>query len=180
MKIYSKTGDYGSTGLVGGERIPKSSLRIAAIGEVDELNAHLGAARRLSPDDSILAQAQSWLFEVGAELASPIGEKAHRTIDGSQTAVLERSIDEIWQSLPPLKNFILPGGTELAVQLHLGRTVCRRAERSVSALRELDPISEELSIFLNRLSDWLFAAARKANADENIPDTIWQKVETPK
>ena len=176
MKIYSRTGDEGTTGLVGGKRVFKADLRMRAIGDVDELNATIGLARIHASDDPMLIKVQNWLFEAGAELASP-DKSSQRAFDGSEVRLLEASIDEIWSSLPPLTNFILPGGAPAAAQLHHARTVCRRAERSVLVLHEVQAISLELRVFLNRLSDWLFAAARRANTDANVPDIVWVKSE---
>ena len=178
MKIYTKTGDDGTTGLVGGARTFKSSLRMEAIGDVDELNAVLGLVRLDDPESDLLRKIQNWLFEVGGELASPADHaRAVRSIGAQQIQELEDSIDIIWAELPPLTNFILPGGCRLAAQIHLARTVCRRAERSVTRLHEEDNISQELRTFLNRLSDWLFAYARKANASAGVNDVPWERIE---
>jgi len=177
MKIYTKTGDDGSTGLLGGSRISKASPRVQAIGDVDELNAAIGAVRVVHTD-SLLEMVQCALFDLGAELASPPNSKYE--VDGpsiSNSIELEHSIDEMNGSLPPLKNFILPGGSEAAVRLHLARGICRRAERSVLALNELEAVSIESRVFLNRLSDWLFVAARAANAAAGIEDVPWRKLE---
>jgi cob(I)alamin adenosyltransferase len=177
MKIYTKTGDKGETGLVGGSRIPKASARITAIGEVDELNAAVGMARASdarSQLDTNLAWIQSRLFDLGAELASPPGSRmSFAMLDSDASSRLERSIDEFTADLPPLKNFILPGGSQMAAHLHMARSICRRAERSVLALHSHEPQRREVLIFLNRLSDWLFVAARKANQVENVEDVAW-------
>jgi len=177
MKIYTRAGDDGSTGLYGGDRVAKTSVRIQAIGDVDELNACLGVARALSTEDwssASLATIQGWLFEFGAEIAAPPGSKFQETrIRPEHVVWLEEAIDEVWNPLPPLKAFILPGGSSLSAQLHFCRAVCRRTERSVFALDREEPVGEAAKRFLNRLSDWLFAAARTANANANVPDLEW-------
>ncbi len=182
MKIYTKTGDKGETGLVGNARVKKTSTRIQAIGEVDELNAAIGLARTESQGgelDEDLAKIQSTLFDLGAELASLPGSKITFAILGSHPAEnLEKSIDEQTASLEPLKNFILPGGSKLAAHLHLARCICRRAERSVLELHEEEPLRSEVLVFLNRLSDWLFVSARTANCQSGIDDVPWQPSNT--
>ncbi len=182
MKIYTRTGDAGTTGLLGGDRIRKDSPRIAAIGDVDELNAALGVARQHSGSEfeGDLARIQHWLFDLGSELACPEGGKFNlETIQPGHVAYLERSIDAQTEALPPLKAFILPGGSPLAAHLHLARCVCRRAERSLLELAEIEPVREPTRQFLNRLSDWLFVAARTANASSGVSDIEWQKSEAP-
>jgi len=173
VKIYTKTGDRGTTGLVGGSRLPKNDIRIQAIGDVDELNALIGVARLHSVGeiDEHLGKVQNWLFDLGAELATPPESKfSNASIGDGQIAFLEQSIDNFTGQLEPLKNFILPGGTPLATALHHARTVCRRAERSVIAL---NPERCEPLVFLNRLSDWLFTTARFANRE--VGDVIWSQ-----
>lgn len=177
MKIYTKTGDDGSTGLLGGDRIAKTSPRIEAIGEVDELNAAIGLVHVLSADP-LLESIQCSLFDLGSELAAPLGGKFEvpgPTVERSNE--LEISIDAMSRDLTELKNFILPGGGEEAARLHMARCICRRAERVVLALNEIEPVSIESRVFLNRLSDWLFVAARTANAKEGIQDVPWRKLE---
>ena len=178
MKIYTKTGDKGQTGLVGGSRVAKNSARISAIGDVDELNAAIGVARSTNPPeelDQILEWLQSSLFDLGAELASLPGAKvSFATFDPKATERLEEDIDRQTDGLPALKNFILPGGCPLAAHLHLARCVCRRAERSVLALHEEQEQRREVLAFLNRLSDWLFVSARTANKLARIEDVPWQ------
>ncbi len=170
MKIYTKTGDSGQTGLLGGLRVAKDAPRIEAYGTVDELNAAIGIARSQAPPDDIdrlLTQIQNTLFDLGAELATAGGH--HRKpakISESHIETLETEIDRFEAGLEPLKQFILPGGTPLAAHLHLARTICRRAERRVVTLvaaenRELSPL---IIVYLNRLSDLLFVLARSANA----------------
>lgn len=173
MKIYTKTGDSGTTGLVGGDRVSKADPLMSAIGDVDELNAIVGVTRTHSVDSQDLQSIQNWLFDLGAELATPAGSKfVNQSIGERQIAWLEASIDEMTSQLEPLRNFILPGGTAYGAALHHARTVCRRAERSVIALNAARP---ELIRFLNRLSDWLFVAARFANREQG--DILWSKSE---
>ncbi len=183
MKIYTKTGDAGETGLFGGGRTPKDSPRVAAYGEVDELNAALGLARALEPEqfaDTLLQNIQRDLFTIGAELATPDPAKlpkafAHgrAAIGDAEIAVLEAAIDAQESGLEPLKNFILPGGTPKAAALHVGRTVCRRAERAVVAAGRHERISPAILRYLNRLSDLLFVLARAANAQAGRSDVKW-------
>jgi cob(I)alamin adenosyltransferase len=175
MKIYTKTGDDGTTGILGGGRVRKTAPQIAAIGDVDELNAAIGLAR-LHSGDFLLAKIQNWLFDVGGTLAAP-GDGRWELFAHSAAAVqaLEHSIDEQTANLPPLKEFILPGGSQLSASLHVARTICRRAERSVLAVDS--PNLAEVLVFLNRLSDWLFVSARTANARASVPDTAWMKTE---
>jgi cob(I)alamin adenosyltransferase len=174
VKIYTKTGDAGSTGLVGGTRIAKNSKRIAAIGDVDELNAAIGVARLHADADPLMERVQAWLFDLGAELASPEGgRKTYRELPAGAIEAIEQSIDALEADLPPLRSFILPGGSALGASLHLARCVCRRAERSVLELHAEEPVREVPRVFLNRLSDWLFVAARAANRAADIPDVLW-------
>ncbi len=181
MKLYTKTGDDGTTGLYGGDRVSKTSLRIQAIGEIDELNALIGVARIHSDGDALddlLARVQSWLFDLGAELACPPNGKFQVELIGEgHLRLLEASIDEQDRALPELKAFILPGGSELSAQLHLARCVCRRSERIVLQLAETEQLREVVRIFLNRLSDWLFVSARTANASRHVKDIEWKSSE---
>lgn len=173
MKLYTKKGDDGRTELFGAKRVEKDSLRIEAIGCIDELNAHLGLARcetNHSLLSGILAMVQNRLFELGAELASP-GTTAQ--ITEGQIDEIERHIDGISEELCPLKTFILPGGTELATRLHVARSVCRRAERRCIALGKSESVGGAAIIFLNRLSDLLFALARQANQLGGANDIPW-------
>lgn len=187
-KIYTKTGDDGTTGLVSGQRVRKDGPRVEAYGQVDELNSHLGvilieAARDQSPHAArirqILTPIQHDLFDLGADLATPmaVGEAsgAALRITAGQTQRLEQAIDELNGGLKPLNSFVLPGGSALASQLHVGRTVARRAERSVVTLHALEPeqTSAETIRYLNRLSDLLFVAARVANAN-GADDVLWK------
>lgn len=179
MKIYTKSGDEGLTGLYGTGRVPKTSAVIEAIGEVDELNSTIGvaiAASNGSTLGSTLVSIQHWLFDLGAELAStPETEYQTTSVSTSEIESLEASIDAQMEQLPPLRAFILPGGTEFASRLHLCRAVCRRAERAVWKLNEERTLRREVVVFLNRLSDWLFAAARTANMENGSSDVVWQK-----
>lgn len=182
MKIYTRTGDDGGTGLYGGDRIAKTSARIQAIGDVDELNALIGVCRAAGPTtlDERLVEIQCRLFDLGAELACPPGGKFDvQSISERHIGALERSIDEQTEKLPPLKAFILPGGSPGAASLHHARAVCRRAERSVLLLAEDAPVREEIRRFLNRLSDWLFTAARTVNAECHVMDVTWHASEEP-
>jgi cob(I)alamin adenosyltransferase len=176
MKIYTKTGDGGETGLFGGQRVPKDSLRVHAYGTADECNAALGVARAAGLDtalDVLLAQVQNQLFVVGADLATP-GESKHIPRVGEpEVAFLEQAIDALESELPPLRQFILPGGTPGAAQLHLARTICRRAERWVVSLAQAEAINPQVLVYLNRLSDFLFVAARAANARAGAADEPW-------
>lgn len=182
MKIYTKTGDGGETGLVGGGRVAKNSARMDAIGTVDELNAVLGVARASAPGsglDADLATLQSWLFDLGAELASTDDSKRpYAALEESHIGWIEASIDRLTEGLEPLRNFILPGGSLLAANLHHARAVARRAERITLALHEEAPLRAEVRTFLNRLSDWLFTAARAANVEAGVPDVPWQKIQS--
>jgi cob(I)alamin adenosyltransferase len=181
MKIYTKTGDSGDTGLFGGMRVPKSDPRVEAYGEVDELNAALGLARasELMPRiDEVLVPIQRDLFAIGALLATPDREKmkAHldkARIDEGRIAELERAIDDGDRELETLKAFIIPGGTAKAAALHVARTICRRAERRVVALRATVEVPDLVVIYLNRLSDLLFTLARVANRRTGTGEVTW-------
>ena len=181
VRIYTKTGDTGDTGLVGGTRIAKDSLKIQAIGDVDELNSAIGLARCHAENDDLgelLAQIQNWLFDIGAELATPADSKfENKAIKAAHSTRLEESMDEQVHVLPPLRNFILPGGCPLAASLHHARSVCRRAERSVIELYREEHIRSEIKVFLNRLSDWMFVSARTANVRAGVHDIVWSKSE---
>jgi cob(I)alamin adenosyltransferase len=178
MKIYTKTGDDGTTGLFGGGRVKKASLRVDAYGTVDELNATLGLARAAGVEadvDGLLAHIQADLFTLGAELACVPGKEGKlsmRLIDAADSARLEQAIDVSEGKLPPLTNFVLPGGSPAAAALHLARTVCRRAERAVLAIDDGEPRGE-IVIYLNRLSDLLFSLARGENLAKSVPDVLW-------
>jgi cob(I)alamin adenosyltransferase len=177
VKIYTRTGDDGSTGIMGSRRLQKFSERIQSIGDLDELNAAIGFARSTANSPELsewLRRIQNWIFEAGSELAAP-GDARFQSISNSQVAYLEASIDEWTQQLPAIKNFILPGGSNTASTIHLARAICRRAERTVVALSNVETVRSEIIVFLNRLADWLFTAARFANYKSNIEETIWKK-----
>ncbi len=181
MRIYTRTGDTGDTGLFGGGRVPKSHPRVDAYGDVDELNAALGMARsiELMPRiDEVLVPIQRDLFSIGALLATPVPEKVRQQLekarlDDERIAELERAIDAGEAELEPLTSFILPGGTPKSAALHVARTVCRRAERKVIALRESVEIPEIIVRYLNRLSDLLFVLARVANRRAGAAEVTW-------
>ncbi|HSM94335.1 MAG TPA: cob(I)yrinic acid a,c-diamide adenosyltransferase [Anaeromyxobacteraceae bacterium] len=171
-KIYTKTGDAGQTGLIGGARVPKSDARVEAYGDVDELSSALGVARAQLDDaelDGVLAQAQRDLVVIGAELATPFGARGRAAaIDAAAVGRLEQAIDRWEAALPPLDRFILPAGSPGAAALHLARTVCRRAERhSTQVPGGAPPLA---LAYLNRLSDLLFVAARLANARAGVAE----------
>ncbi|MGF1468024.1 MAG: cob(I)yrinic acid a,c-diamide adenosyltransferase [Sandaracinaceae bacterium] len=178
MKIYTKTGDAGQTGLFGGTRVSKASARVRAYGDVDELNTVLGVALCHPIDDertALLTAIQSELFAVGAELATRSGKEVGIPLVGDpQVAVLERGIDAAEAELAPLTSFVLPGGAPGAAFLHQARTVCRRAERSLVTLAEEEPLRPELLRYINRLSDLLFVLARLANQRAGRPDVPWK------
>ncbi|MCH8293333.1 cob(I)yrinic acid a,c-diamide adenosyltransferase [Candidatus Poribacteria bacterium] len=179
MKIYTKTGDTGETGLYGGARIPKDSLRVEAIGTVDELNACIGYARSQIRDteiDAVLERVQNELFDLGADLAT-LDEHAKADslrIPSEMVHALEREIDRFQTELPPMTHFILPGGSAGGSVLHLARTVCRRSERCVVRLATTESINPEVLRYLNRLSDLLFVLARCVNHRLDEPEPMWQ------
>ena len=181
MKIYTKTGDKGDTGLFGGGRVPKNHPRVEAYGDVDELNAALGLARSIEMMpriDEVLVPIQRDLFAIGALLATPDREKMRQhlekaRIDTERIEQLEHAIDDGDRELEPLKAFIIPGGTPKAAALHVARTVCRRAERRVVELQGDTEIPELAIIYLNRLSDLLFTLARVANRRAGAGEVTW-------
>lgn len=177
MKIYTRTGDHGQTSLFGGARVAKNDARIEAYGTIDELNSQLGVSRASAipaESDAILHQVQVDLFEIGAHLASP-GTSRFPGVDEERIAELERAIDAMERELEPLKSFILPAGALAAAQLHVARTVCRRAERLVVALHDESDATLSTIAYLNRLSDYLFVAARFANSRAGVADVPWQR-----
>lgn len=184
MRIYTRSGDSGETGLFGGQRVPKDDLRIEAYGTVDELNAVLGMARVHAAGEELeqsIAALQSDLFSLGADMATPREEDTHKgrivveRVGPEQVERLEAQIDHYEAELPPLQSFILPGGHPLAAALHLARVVCRRAERrSVSLQHSGEALNPEVLRYLNRLSDLLFVLARVANQRQNVPDIAWK------
>ncbi len=181
MKIYTKTGDSGDTGLFGGGRVQKDDPRVEAYGDVDELNAVIGMARAIEPMpriDEILVPMQRDQFSIGALLATPDREKMERhlskaNIDDRRITDLERAIDDCEKELEPLKAFIIPGGSQKAATLHVCRTVCRRAERAVVAMEESEAIPELAIVYLNRLSDLLFTLARLASRQAGVAEETW-------
>jgi cob(I)alamin adenosyltransferase len=180
-KIYTRTGDDGSTGLVGGERIAKNSDRVSAYGDVDELNSCVGLARTESLESgdhemaALLEVIQHRLFDIGAELACPRGElfPGMTPFSSAHATALENAIDETTEGVPVLKSFVLPGGSRLNSALHIARAVARRAERTVLDLAAKEPVSREICIYINRLSDLLFALARRACHDQGKPEFLW-------
>ncbi len=179
MKIYTKTGDAGETALFGGGRVQKDDWRVEAYGAVDELNAAIGMARALVEDpdlDAELSRAQDQLFTVGADLATPASVKARSAvppIEAAWIARLEGAIDRWQAELPKLEHFVLPGGSRSAAALHLARCVCRRAERRAVALHRHTAVDLQILVYLNRLSDFLFVAARMANHRAKVVETVW-------
>ncbi len=181
MKIYTKTGDDGSTGLIGGERVRKSDRRIECYGTVDELNAALGLAAAAFGAAALIdriREVQNDLFVIGSHLATP-DESAHKqslpALDDAMVARLEMQIDGAEADLTPLRQFILPGGSEAAARLHLARTICRRAERLLVDFAMDRPVPALTLTYLNRLSDWLFVQARWSNRHAGVEDIPWRK-----
>lgn len=178
-RIYTRTGDDGTTGLGTGQRVPKVSQRIEAYGVVDELNAAMGLVITASPAGELvepLRRIQNQLFHLGADLCIPEYDKERTPgprIEATHVDALESLIDHINDKLPPLENFILPGGSAAGAALHLARTVCRRAEREVLRLAREEAIGEQVVKFLNRLSDALFVMARYQNAAAGVEDPLW-------
>lgn len=182
-KIYTRTGDDGTTGLVDGSRLPKHAPRMQAVGDVDEANAALGSAAVLAEGDmkADMFRFQNALFDLGADLATPLGEFGGDDFEPSEMVLrivptqvehVESRIDALNEALEPLTSFVLPGGSELSARLHHARTVARRAERSMTALAQVDPVNPAALAYINRLSDWLFVAARIAN-DDGRGDVKW-------
>jgi cob(I)alamin adenosyltransferase len=179
MRIYTRTGDSGETGLLRGPRVAKHHPRVDACGNVDELNALLGVAISEIAHaelNALLTSIQNDLFEVGGDLATPLQEheEPESRITAAMTARLEEEIDRCEASLPELRQFILPTGSKGSALLHYARTVCRRAERSVTRLGASEPVNPEVIRYLNRLSDLLFVLARAANRADSIPDSHWK------
>ena len=172
-KIYTRTGDNGTTGMADGSRLSKDSLRMQAIGDVDELNSMIGVVINKSHDNYIrenMITIQHDLFNLGGQLAMPDFNK----INASRIKWLEISLDKMNEVLEPLQEFILPGGSESASFCHLARTICRRAERTLVSLNAEDNINQDLMGYINRLSDWLFVACRYLNKAENKEEILWQ------
>lgn len=181
IKIYTRTGDEGDTGLFGGGRVPKNHPRVVTYGEVDELNSVIGVVRATAPADffdPLFESIQRDLFSIGGHLATPDPDKVRKALakaDLSDARVIEfeRTMDAADAELAPLKAFVLPGGTPKAATLHLARTVCRRAERAVVHLAQQEDVPELFLVYLNRLSDLLFTLARLANARAGVADQTW-------
>jgi cob(I)alamin adenosyltransferase len=185
LKLYTKTGDKGETGLFGGKRVRKDNARVEAYGDIDETNAAIGIARSyihegssgsreaLSYIDSVLEVVQNKLFAIGAVLAG--SDDQNYVVRDSDIEFLEKSIDHVDESVPPIRAFILPFGTDLGARLHLARTISRRAERKIVTLSAVEPIDPNILAYSNRLSDFLFSLARYANKAQDVPDTLWKK-----
>ncbi len=182
-KIYTKVGDKGSTLLATGEKLLKSNVRIEAYGTVDELNAVVGLLRdTIEPDKRMgeiinsLIKIQNELFDIGGELSVPLDVlniNVQQVVAMGDVERLEREMDEFNESLPPLENFILPGGHIANSTCHLARTVCRRAERAVVRMSEQDAVRDEVRIYLNRLSDWFFVLSRELSRRLGVPEALW-------
>lgn len=178
-RVYTRTGDDGSTALGTGERVAKDAARIAAYGTVDELNSYLGVALAgglCQEVDATLRGVQNELFHLGSDLCVPDEDKDRMPvprIEARHVEGLEQVMDDMMTELPALENFVLPGGTPGAARLHVARTICRRAEREVVALAREESVSEELLRYLNRLSDALFVMARFENLRRDVPDVLW-------
>ena len=177
-RIYTRAGDRGDTSLGDGSRVDKLDLRIGAFGAVDELNAHVGltlAATDLAAElRAWLQSIQNDLFDVGADLSVPMTERDRLRVTQDQVEVLERGCDELNANLPSLRSFVLPGGTSSAAQLHVARTVCRRAEREALRAAGEHDVNPLVPVYLNRLSDFLFIAARAANAAAGTNEPLWK------
>lgn len=177
--IYTKTGDGGDTSLFGGGRVGKEDVRVDAYGQVDELNAAVGFARAvgIGEMDALAGRIQDQLFNIGAVLATPAGTKAAANLPplkAEWAAEMEKAIDAFDKEIPPLSTFILPAGTQAAAALHVARTVCRRAERRVVPLLRAGKVSNDVIVYLNRLSDLLFTMARVANHRAGVKDVPWR------
>ncbi len=178
FKIYTKQGDDGKTALIGGERVSKHHSRVESYGTVDELNSHIGVVRAQiqgTAEESLLAEVQNDLFTIGSFLASASGsnQKLPKALDDAKINKLESEIDRLTATLPPLQNFILPGGTVIGAQAHVARCVCRRAERLVVNLRDNEEVPDFVVIYLNRLSDYLFTLARFLDHNNGGTEIIW-------
>ena len=181
MKIYTKTGDLGTTALIGGKRVPKNNIRIEAYGTVDELIAHMGYLRDQDMKDNhkrFLMNVQSDLMSISAILASDDNNQEAQLpkVDTKNVAVIENEIDKLENNLPALKAFIIPGGHLSVSVCHIVRTVCRRAERRVYSLQEKHMVPEIVSVYLNRLSDYLFVLGRTLSNEHNVNENIWNEV----
>lgn len=180
-KIYTRTGDDGSTGLVGGARIEKDAVKVEAYGDIDELNSHLGMCKELASGPAgklivdMLITIQNELFDIGAELATPSDSHWQGMLKAGPEHIkkLEQCIDELNEPLPPLHSFILPGGTLLSAHIHIARTVCRRAERHIIKLHKHEAVSAHILQYINRLSDLLFVMARAVVNAEGKDEYLW-------
>ena len=183
MKLYTRTGDSGTTSLVGGQRIAKTHIRLEAYGTVDELNSHIGLLISLITDDAdraLLTEVQNLLFSIGSMLATDTSARDYRPgryVTNDDVTVLENAIDAAEEGLPGWRGFILPGGTTAAAQAHVCRTVCRRAERRIYALAAEADVDAQLLAYMNRLSDYFFALAKKINHSAGQEENIWAKRE---
>ncbi len=179
MKIYTRTGDDGTTGLIGGSRVKKHNIRLESYGTIDELNSYIGLIRSMQTDkqiDSVLEIIQNKLFVIGANLATDESIEMIRKqlpCKKADIELLEKEIDRMNMDLPELRNFILPGGSQAASFCHVARTVCRRAERKIVELSEKAEVDTNLVRFVNRLSDYLFVLSRKVNHDQKAPEILW-------
>jgi cob(I)alamin adenosyltransferase len=180
MKIYTCTGDDGTTGLIGGTRVKKYNLRLEAYGTVDELNSYIGVIRSMQsdePTEAALESIQNKLFVIGANLATEEKDDLVRKqlpCQKNDIIFLEKEIDRMTEKLPELRNFVLPGGSQVAGFCHVARTVCRRAERRIVELSEKNQIDGNLIKYINRLSDYLFVLSRKLNQDLKTPEKLWK------
>ncbi len=180
MKIYTRTGDDGTTGLVGGTRVKKHNIRLESYGTIDELNSYIGMIRSMQNDGSvnkILEIIQNKLFVIGANLATEESidlTRRHLPCQKRDVDLLEQEMDRMNEQLPELRNFILPGGSQVSSVCHVARTVCRRAERRIVEMSENHFVDETLAKFVNRLSDYLFVLARYLNIAQNCPEILWE------
>jgi cob(I)alamin adenosyltransferase len=181
MRIYTKFGDKGSTSLIGGTVVPKNDPRVEAYGAVDELNAALGLVIAFSDMPGLkesLGKVQRDLFLIGAELAAKKSKASSgarpKPLPASRVGDLEKEIDAMWAQLPPLQHFLIPGGSKTASLLHLARTVCRRAERSIITLSQKEPVNPDIITYMNRVGDLLFTQARHVNYVKKVPEVIWK------
>lgn len=179
MKIYTRTGDDGTTGLIGGSRVEKHNIRLESYGTIDELNSYIGLIRSMQTDkyaDKVLEIVQNKLFVIGANLATDESItliKKQLPCKNADIELLETEMDEMNTSLPELRNFILPGGCQASSFCHVARTVCRRAERHIVELSDDKEVDPNLIRYVNRLSDYLFVLSRKINLDQKAPEIVW-------
>ncbi|MDE1762730.1 MAG: cob(I)yrinic acid a,c-diamide adenosyltransferase [Thaumarchaeota archaeon] len=177
-KIYTKTGDDGTTGLIGGKRVKKTDPRIVAYGTVDEINSAIGVVLSSTLDSdimNILTKVQNDLFTIGSDLANPDLKDSSNRVTENMITYLENQIDRLESNLSPITYFILPGGDTLASQIHIARATCRRAEVNILQILEKEPINKNCQVYINRLSDLLFVIARTINSRKKIKDVAWKK-----